>query len=266
MAGKKSNQAKSGPIVRRVVRPKPGPRRRTAPPEPPRPVPRKVVRPVVPPEPPCPWSEEELGRIVEEAVRFIAAAKERHGRALGFEVGTYLFTEVYRGDDAYLRSRDPGKDDSLRDIAKQTGMAYGTLYNWTVAAMMRIKMERAGFSTELTMRHLEAMVSLGDDIEAAIALGRWAEARKVRATEMGAIVKVWRNHIEGGGDWADLVDEPGPKRVGKKGRRERPRGIELVVPRLVGMLGAWARKGKLTEERRAEIRDRVLAIRARLER
>ncbi len=222
--------------------------------------------PPAPPEPEQPWTDEDLERIVEAAVRFIAEAKQRHGRALGFEVGTYLFREVYREDVEYLRSRDPRKTRSLRDIARLSGVPYDTLYGWTTAAMMRILMERAGFSTELTLRHLEAMVSLGDDLEAAIALARWAEARKVRAQDMLAVVKVWREHIEGGGDWEDLLAGRAEPRKPRKPRRpgRRPRGDDLVLPRLAGILGAWARKARLSEGKRLALRSRLLALRARI--
>ena len=221
----------------------------------------------VPPEPEKPWTDDELARIVEAAVRFIAEAKERHGKELGFEVGTYLFREVYGEDAGYLRRNDPTKTRSLRDIANGSGVPYDTLYGWTTAAMMRILMEREGFSTELTLRHLEAMVTLEDDLGAAIALAEWAEARRVRAVDMPAIVKTWREHVEDGGDWKDLVERkpvepPGPKP--RRRKRKRLADDELVVPRLAAVIGKWIAKARMSDARRLAVRARRLGIRARL--
>ena len=146
------------PKVRKVTR-KPGkkPRKQPADKKPSRTVrPRRqhLTRPTIPDPIPSPWSEAQLEKIIEQACRFIAGAKERCGRELGKVVGRYLFLEVYRGDVEYLRRNDPGKEDSLRDIARLSGVPYPTLYEWTMAAFVRLKLEEAGFDGDLSIKHL----------------------------------------------------------------------------------------------------------------
>lgn len=213
-------------------------------------------------ERPSPWSNAELAKIVEAACRFIAQAKSKHGRAFGWEVGKYLYRDVYKGDEAYIEWRHPGKDDSLRDIARRSGVPYGTLHGYLRAYMTRLRMERAGFTSALSMKHMEEIAELSD-VEAMAAIARWVEENKVSSVDLPGIVERWKEHIAGGGALEDLVEWPEPRKR-KRGRASRPRARELVVPRLFEMAGGWARGARMHEDKRSELRRLVLRLRARI--
>lgn len=210
-----------------------------------------------------PWGEGELGGIIERACRFIEGAKERCGRELGWEVGKYLYWEVYGGDDAYIRLNDPGKEDSLRDIAGGSGVPYTTLYDWLMAAYVRIKLEQAGFSPELSIKHLRFISSVGDDVQVMLEIARWAQERGIRARDMPGIVDRWQEHLEKGGRLGDLVRFPAP--VKKRRRRKgRARSRDLVVPRILELVLAWVKRAELGKAYREKVRHMVLGVRARV--
>jgi hypothetical protein len=189
-------------------------------PDDPQPNVHRIIRPKI--EAPCPWSDGELEGIVEAACRFIEEAKERHGTRFGWEVGRYLYVEVYRRDDAYLRRKDPRKEDSLRDIAKASGVPYSRLYYYLRAGWMRDRLVRAGFGEELSMAHMKHLHELGDDIVAIVALARWARANKVSAEALDPIANRWREHLDEGGTSRTSSRSPCPS-GGRRGRGARPR-------------------------------------------
>ena len=207
---------------------------------------RKV--PIVPPGPPCPWSDQDLSRIVEEACRFIEGVKGRIGADLGREVGDYLFFTVYGGDEAYIRRNDRTKQDSIRDISRGSGVPAFTLRNWLVMAIVRHKLERAGVSPEMSHNHLRALYPLVDDIDSMAALARWAMEKGASARELMARVQQL-----GGRKVAR------PRRVGRGGSRPSP--DDLLVPRLLGVVTRWLDRVDLTAREVEELRTRVLAIR-----
>jgi hypothetical protein len=212
---------------------------------------------------PCPWTGQELADIVERAIRFIAEAKERLGRRFGWEVGRYLYEEVYRCDDAYIEWRNPNKDDSVRDIARGSGVPYGTLYNYLRAYMTRKRLEDAGLSSELGIQHMKEIAELGS-VDHMVAVARWAEANGISGRALHGILDEWKDRIEKGGRIEDLIRKH-EKRKGR-GKGPRARAPELVVPRLIDLAERWARGARMSEERREELRRIALGIRRRIER
>ncbi len=212
---------------------------------------------------PCPWSPRELDGIIERACRFIADAKEKHGRELGLVVGRYLFVEIYRRDIAYIRSTDPDKDDSLRDIERGSGVPHRTLHEWLMAGYVQILLEEAGFDTRLGIKHLKEIATLGEDVAVMVAIARWAQDMRITSREMPGIVDRWQEHLDEGGRLEDLVRFPRPKPKPKK-RKHKARTEDLVVPRILELVTAWVKKVQLSPAYRARVRQMALAIRARL--
>lgn len=223
---------------------------------------KKAPSPVVPIEVPCPWSKEELGEIIEAACRFIGEAKERHGKAFGWEVGKHLYWEVYRGDDAYIEWKSPEKDDSLRDISRGSGVPYGTLYNYLRAYMTRLRLERAGFSSDLSMKHMKEIAEIGD-VQTMVAVARWIKDNGVSSTHLHEILDTLKEHLAEGGSIADFVRKPAHKKTARR-RRKRLRDRELLVPRLLGVTGTWLRRARMREDKRDELVLMLRKVRARI--
>ena len=221
------------------------------------------VRPSIRDPIPCPWTPSELNERIERACRFIAGAKETHGRQLGLVVGRYLFVEVYGRDIDYIRSTDPDKDDSLRDLEKGSGVPHRTLHEWLMAGYAQIKLEEAGIDAKLGIKHLKEIATLGDDVDVMVAIARWATQMRITTREMPGIVDRWGDHLEQGGRLEDLVRFPRPKPKPKP-RRRRARTEELVVPRILDLVTAWVRKVELGPAYRRRVRQMALGIRARL--
>jgi len=220
---------------------------------------------IVPDDPVCPWSPEDLDRIVEEACEFIRARRRAHARGFGWEVGDHLFLEVYRGDEGYLRSRYQGKPDSIGDIARATGIPQSTLYVYVMAAVVRHKLKKAGLEPELDLRQLAILDELNDHFEALRALAEWAERKEISCRDLEKAVDFWKGHVEKGGSLMDLRRDPGRplRKVGR--RRARPSSPDVLkASRMLGVVGAWWRKAKLTGDEGRELRDRLLRIRAML--
>jgi len=233
-------------------------------------VPEKVIpERVVPVTPgikdpiPCPWSQRQLAGIIERACRFIADAKQKLGRDLGIVVGRYLYLEVYRRDIAYIRLNDPGKDDSLRDIAGQSGVPYRTLHEWLMAGYVHVTLEEAGIDPRLGIKHLKEIATLGDDVEVMVEIAKWAQEMRVTSREMPGIVDRWREHLDEGGKLEDLVRFP-KKRKKRKKRKRKARTEDLVVPRIIEFVTAWVKKIKLSPAYRRRVRQMALGLRARL--
>ncbi len=212
---------------------------------------------------PCPWTQDELAGIIERACRFIERAKETHGRQLGLVVGRHLYVEVYRRDIAYIRSTDPDKDDSLRDISRGCGVPHRTLHEWLMAGYVQILLEEAGVETRLGIKHLKEIATLGDDVAVMVAIARWATQMRITSREMPGIVDRWSDHLQQGGRLEDLERFPRPKPRPRPIKR-RARTEELVVPRILELVTAWTRKVQLSPAYRARVRQMALGIRARL--
>ena len=231
------------------------PRPRPTPPEP---------EPIAPRPLPSPWTPAEMERLIEDAIRFIAEAKRRAGRRLGWEVGEWLFLNLYRGDEAYLRLRHPGKTDSLEDLARMSGIPYGTLKGWVTAAAIRRSLESRGPLPDLSLKHFEHLGPLRDDVPAMRAVCAWAEREDVRARDFQKAVSAWARRIEEGGRVEDLIeDPPGPKRKRGK-RRPKTRTDDLVAARLLGLATRWARAGRMSGPNRETLAKEAAGIRRTL--
>jgi hypothetical protein len=232
---------------------RPGPR--------PEPVPRVI--PVPRPLPPL-RTEKERRAAIDAAVRFIISRQRFHKRQLSWAVGEHLFTHIYRQDVEYLRKRDPGKDDSLRDIAAQTGVPYTSLYRWTNAALVRRLLAHQGIDSRIAMTLLADLAQLGKNIEALGKLARWAEENAPTRRELLPIIRRWKRHLDEGGTLSDLV--PGKKKT-KKRKRRSPLlpPDEADILRLLQVLLAWARVARMSERNRGALRKLVGRMRALLE-
>ena len=195
--------------------------------------------------------------------RFIAAAKKKHGRELGIVVGRHLFVEVYRRDIAYIRSTDPDKDDSLRDISGGSGVPHRTLHEWLMAGYVQLVLEEAGIDTRLGIKRLKEIATLGDDVDVMVAIARWATQMRITSREMPGIVDRWKDHLEQGGRLEDLVKFP-RKRKPRKKRKRRARTVDLVVPLILELVTEWVRKVGMGPAYRRRVRQMALGIRARL--
>ncbi len=234
-------------------RPRPGPR----------PNPTPHVIPVPRPLPPF-RTEEERQAEIRAAVQFVISRQGFHKSQLSWEVGEYLFTNIYRQDVEYLRKRDPGKDDSLRDIAAESGVPYTSLYRWTNAALVRRLLAHQGIDARLAMTSLADLASLGRDLEALSKLARWAEANAPTRRELLPIIRRWKRHLDEGGALSDLV--PGKRKKKKRKQRSPPLPHdETRIVRLMQVLLAWARVARMSEGNREALRTLVARMRTLLE-
>ena len=233
----------------------------------PRPGPKPHVIPVPRPGPrPLPpfRTEKERRAAIDAAVRFIVSRQDFHKTQLSWEVGEHLFTNIYRQDVEYLRKRDPGKDDSLRDIAAESGVPYTSLYRWTNAALVRRLLGHQGIDARLCMTSLADLASLGKDIEALSKLARWAEANAPTRRELLPIIRRWKRHLDEGGELSDLV--PRKKKKKKRKRRNPPLPPdEARIVRLLQVLLAWVRAARMSERNRAILRKLTARMRVLLE-
>lgn len=221
------------------------------------------VRPRIHDPIPCPWSPRQLDEKIERACRFIAGAKDEQGRELGLVVGRHLFVEVYERDIAHIRSTDPDKDDSLRDISRGSGVPHRTLHEWLMAGYVQIMLEQEGIDTRLGIKHLKEIATVGDDVDVMVAIARWATQMRITSRQMPAIADRWKDHLEQGGRLEDLVRFPRPK-PRPRPRKRRARTEDLVVPRILDLVTAWARKVDLGPAYGRRVRQMALGIRARL--
>ncbi len=213
----------------------------------------------MPPRPvpgPVPWSRAELERIVEEACEYIGRCKLAHARSLGLAIGEYLYLHLYRMDDAYLTSRNPGKDASLRDIAARTGYDRTTLRTWVIAAATRIRLDEMGFrGEELDLTHFAALYRLRQHPRLVLELAAWAERERVPPKLLKRWASLWASVIEEGGDLGDLRREPHEPRKRGKGRKRRAPSTpdELRVIRVLEMVLRWVEKTRFSPARRATL-------------
>jgi hypothetical protein len=195
-----------------------------------------------------PWTDEQLDEIVERAVRYIEEAKQRWGMRLGLAVGVWLYRELYGEDDAYLRSRDPGKERSLYDIAKRTGKSARTLRTWVWAGRMKVRLEAMGFASEsLTLSDWAALHQLRETPVAARQVAEWIHAENPTIDEVRDRVRGWKAH---GG-------EPPPRRKKhkKKSPRRRKKPHEHNLLRVMELVRGWVEQAEISKP----LRDRLLA-------
>ncbi len=202
---------------------------------------------------PQPWTARQLERIIEDAARFIAAARARHGRKLGLAVGEYLYVHIYRRDDAYLGSRSPDKGESMKDLAKRTGHSPTTLRQWIVAAATRMKLAQLGFESDrMDFTDFLILYGLRDHPATALEVARWVDREDPSVDDVRAFVRKLRGRREPGDDPVP-VKPPGPrKRRGRKPRRRRT-DEELALLRVMTLVRGWLVDTRLSPARRAEL-------------
>jgi hypothetical protein len=204
----------------------------------------------------------DMGARIERACRFIRGAVDAHERRLGVEVGEYLLDNVYERNLAYIFSKDPGKDPSLRDIAAATPVTLRSLSRWVKAAAVRRRLRQMGIDADLGLQKLEALYGIVD-MELLQVLVEWSGG--VPAEEFRALVRRWTEHLDQGGDPGELLKEPMP------GPRPRPRkrtrtGRELIVPRLLTLMLEWARKHRLSRPLRERLTGELVKLRKHIRR
>jgi hypothetical protein len=208
---------------------------------------------------------EEQERAIEEAIEFIVAKQREHKMLLSWEIGEFLFANVYGGDIAYLGLRDPGKDDSLHDIAQLSGAPYSSLYAWTRAAVVRRLLASRGVESGLEPTLLADLGALGGDLDALAALARWAEDNDLTREELLDLVRSWKRRLARGESLEKLVRSLGRRGKKKKGsprrRRRLPAEDDRVV-RVLGLILAWARIAELSPAKRKELGKILADVRA----
>lgn len=214
------------------------------------------------PEPPCPHSPAQLRRIVQDAVDFIRRRQHDHTRMFGVEVGEHLFTELYCGDEAYVRRIDPTKIDSPADISRETGIPYSTLYLYLVAAMVKHKLERAGVKPELGLKHLASLDVISDHLDAMRALALWAQQERISYRRLGATADAWEEHLAQGGRLEDLLADPRKgEPVVVKVRERRVEARYLRARRMLVVVGRWWAASKLSTGHRRALAEKLIGIR-----
>jgi hypothetical protein len=220
---------------------------------------REPVKPVVP----CPWRPDELARVREEACRFIAAAKARHARSLGWEVGEYLFVRFYREDLGYIRWRGHTKELSLRDIAPLVGIDAQTLQGYLESAIMRTLLSRRGFRVHDVLHFYSGLYPLVDRLDAALALADWALAHSVPVRALRSLADALDAHVGEGGSVEDFIARKIPRKIRKPKRKahtKAPRD-DLVVERIARISRRWVVKASISPRLEARLREEVLALR-----
>jgi hypothetical protein len=202
----------------------------------------------------------DMGARIERACLFIRGAVDGHERRLGVEVGEYLLDNVYDRNLAYIFSKDPGKDPSLRDIAAATPVTLKSLSRWVKAAAVRRRLGQMGIDADLGLLKLEALYAIVD-MELLEVLVEWSY--QVPADEFRALVRRWTEHMDQGGDPKDLLQEPMPEPRPRPRRRTRT-GRELIVPRLLTLLLEWARKHTLSRPLRERLTADLVDLRKRI--
>lgn len=203
---------------------------------------------------------DDMQARIERACRFIEKAVQSHERRLGYEVGEFLFVNVYDRDVKYIFSRDPGKDPSLRDIAEATPVTLRSLSRWVKAAAVRRRIEALGMDAGLGLQKLEAIYRV-EDADALRALVGWAE--HVPTDQVRDLVRRWTRHLDQGGELGELLEEEMPEPRPRPRRRAR-RGEELIVPRLLTLMLEWVRRHRLSPTLRKRLRRELRDLRKRI--
>ncbi|MBW2264358.1 MAG: hypothetical protein JRG91_20525 [Deltaproteobacteria bacterium] len=203
---------------------------------------------------------DDIDARIERACRFIEKAVDSHERRLGVEVGEYLFVHVYDRDLKYIFRNDPRKDRSLRDISAATSVSLKSLSRWLKAAAVRRRLALLGIDANLGLQKLEAIYKI-EDVNALRALVEWAGG--VPTAQVKELVRRWTEHLDQGGDPADLLGEPLPLPKPKPRKRTRT-GEELIVPRLLTLMLEWARKHRLSPRLRERLLGDLVALRRRI--
>jgi hypothetical protein len=84
--------------------------------------------------------------LIDEVVRGIAAAQEKHGLALAVEVGSLIVDTFYGGDIAVLRDRGP-KEASLRRLAEHPDLPMSPAALYRTVAIYELAERLGGVST-----------------------------------------------------------------------------------------------------------------------
>lgn len=205
----------------------------------------------------------QLDRAIQAAIQFIKMKQREHATRLGWEVGEYLFVNVYKSDVEYLRKRNPVKNDSLHDIAAQSGVPYGSLYTWTRAALVRRLLRDMGLETLLPTTLLGDLGQLADHMKAMRALAEWAERHRISRSRLLSIVRFWKKHLDEGSKLRDLVRglEKHETRKKRKGRPPPLQPDEVRIVRLLELIHAWTTSTSLGPAQRKRVRKLMARIR-----
>ena len=203
--------------------------------------------------------------MVEDACRFIEAKKSLHASEFSWEVGDYLFTHVYRKDVEYLRWRNPGKTDSIRDIAAGSGVPHWSLSRWVKAAMVRRWLADAGARPDLPLHHFRALDRLAGHLDAALALAAWAEAGRTPFRDLECAVAHVQRRLDAGESLDEVMAGVPAEIRRRRGRRRPGKAPRVDEQRQIGVLEIvlrWIREaGSLPPSRASGLRDLVTLIR-----
>ncbi|MBI5502108.1 MAG: hypothetical protein HY907_17830 [Deltaproteobacteria bacterium] len=245
---------KPRPLSPRPLSPRPLPL-----PTPPTPSPLSPLPLPLPTSPTHPLSPSptELARIIEDACRFILQRKQAHAASIAWEVGEYLFEQVYRGDLDYLERDDPTKTDSLGDIAAGSGVNRVRLASWIRAYVARKYLRPAGIDVDLSMSDFEALRPLALHPEAARAVLDLRTRHGLTTQQLDALAVAWKRRLDEGGRLEDLVAAPLPHSISprpKPPHTPRPLPDRDQVPiRLLLIVLRWLRSVSLAPTLRATL-------------
>lgn len=128
--------------------------------------------------PPVP-SQEQLDALAAG----IRAVSEQAALEVAVSVGRLIVEGFYGGDLVALRSRDPGKDTSLRRLAEHRDVPYGASSLSRFVGVFELTERLGGVATwqHLTASHWRALLGLPDTTQKKLAReaqeGRWPVAR-----------------------------------------------------------------------------------------
>lgn len=214
---------------------------------------------------PCPWSPRQLEQVIENACRFIQEAKIRHGRQLGWEVGEYLYVQVYRQRDDYIRWNGRNKELSVNEIAPLVEIPALTLHSWLEAAMMRHAMARAGFTTPVPLSFSRGLYPLYEYVDEAVTLARWARKRGVAADYVARLARKLAHHLNQNGSIEDFLESPHHEDDPEPSPRKVATPDELVTERLFMLSCRWLEEAQIAGYLRKRLEGAALEIRASID-
>jgi hypothetical protein len=198
---------------------------------PPKPKPRpkpEIVK--VEPANPGGRTDDEMLAAIARAIAYINERKQAHGDELAEELGEYLLVDVYCEDLEYLSKHDPGRTNSLRDIAAGTLLSHTTLDKYINVAIY--KRLTGTEDIEICMSAMAQVGRLAHRLDAALAIARWTERDGITVDRLRRAVTYWIKQLDR--EHRPLIelvrapDPPGPSPQPKP-RKVRLKPTELCV-------------------------------------
>jgi hypothetical protein len=210
--------------------------------------------------------EDHPDPVIDRAIAFIDAKAKEYAEGLALDVGEHLWIHVWQRNMKMLTTRNRLKENSMHRIAAATGYSYDELRYRVIAALTREKLAKMGLQLPgLDLSHFAQLYELREHPRAAKALARWAHEQDLSVSELSEHVTRWRNHLDKGGQLADLKRDPHhgkKKKKKKKGPKRPPRSNdELMTVRLLMLVEKWLKLVSLGQRQKLAILGRLRVLR-----